>query len=172
MFDTSSLNVQPGRYALIAESILPPLLIVLIAGSMFRPSNDAGKQVIGRPSPIAFGMIWFLICALWLIALVIVALDTIDTLSLCVIGVFSLIAIIASFAWCVLYKFKWKVIGAQVLVGAFACMMVTTITCLASETPSDSKVVGSMFFGLIASWLSFASLLSFLDLNVPNVALT
>ena len=87
MFNTSALNEQTGRYALIAESILPPLVIFIIGGLWFRPKPK--NIVTGQPAPFMFGLIWFALVAMWLIGLVIVACDTLDTLSLCLIGIFS-----------------------------------------------------------------------------------
>jgi hypothetical protein len=150
---------------LIAESILPPLGILLIGGIWFRPGPKAGQSVIGRPAPWAFGVIWFALVTMWLIGLVIVACDTLDLASLVLIGVFSLLCIFGCMVWLIAYSKHEHVAAVYGLAAAFACMTVTLTTLLASDTPTDSKVTAGVFFGFIEAWLVLATLFAYLELN-------
>jgi len=106
MFNVNLLNNQSGRYALIAEAILPPLFLFLIGGFFFARKMQENERVTfeGKPSPGAMWLLWFLVTCMWLIGLVIVAMDTLDTLSLCLIGIFSFLAIVASFVSMMFFK--------------------------------------------------------------------
>lgn len=170
MFNTASLDSEPGRYALIVESMLPPILIFILGGIFLRPGPEAGKIVKGRPSPIAFAIIWLLIVTFWLIALVIVALDTLDTLSLVLIGSFSLVCIVACMLWLGFYKYTSKILAAKILLMALVAMVATSIVAFSSDTPDDSKIIASLLFGMCSVWFSIASMFNFLEIQFdPNI---
>jgi hypothetical protein len=175
MFDVSLLNAQTGRYALIAESILPPLFLFIIGGLFLRPKRDQEVSIHGKPNSFAFWLIWFLVVTMWLIALVIVAMDTEDELSLIMIGIFSFLAIFACFIWMMWWKWghnsdatnqNWyKTNSVFWVLFAFGCMVATSAITFGSETDSDSKVVAGLFFSLIATWLGVATGYHYLGLN-------
>jgi len=171
MFNVNLLNNQSGRYALIAEAILPPLFLFLIGGFFFARKMQENERVTfeGKPSPGAMWLLWFLVTCMWLIGLVIVAMDTLDTLSLCLIGIFSFLAIVASFVSMMFLSWdatmSTRINSTFCVLFAFGCMVATSAVTFGSQTPSDSKVVSGLFFALIAAWLGVATGYGYLGLN-------
>jgi len=166
MFDTNLLNTQPGRYALIAESILIPIGILLLGGLWLRPSPSTGEKVKGRPPSLVFGIIWFWLTLIWILALILIAMDTIDVLSVSLIGVFCLFCLFGCILWLYTNKYGPSELKIPGLLIAVSTMITTTIVTLGSSTPSDSKVLAGMFFGFIATWLGIASVLGFVETNL------
>lgn len=164
MFSTNLLEAQPARYAMIAESVIPPIGIFL-AGYWLGPGKNAGSKVNGRPAGAVFGIVWTILVIIWTLSLILVAMNTVDTLSLSLIGVLSLFAVFFCILWLWVYKYESKAAGAQVLLLALACSVSCTIISLASETPSDAKVLISWFFGMISTWLGVASMYNYLEIN-------
>lgn len=164
MFSTQLLKSQPGRYALIAESVLPIFLILILGSTLFNPGKTAGANVAGRPVPAVFAIVWVLVTIMLLLALVIVALNVENVAALCLVGIFSLIGIIMSFVWLIVYK-KSKEHAAQVLLLAFVFMVATTITVLGSQCNENAKMTAGIFFGLSTAWLNIASMLNYLEIN-------
>jgi hypothetical protein len=167
MFDTALLKRQPWRYVLIAESILPPLLIFIIGGTVFNPGKSVGESVQGRPDAWVFGIVWFLIVVMLLLALVLVALNTVETVPVCLIAALSFLSIMMCFLWLAMYK-KSKSIAAQILLLAFAFMLATTVVSVSSTGPENPKIVSSLFFGLTTAWLTAASLFNYLEIQKIN----
>lgn len=164
MFSTDLVNSQPGRYAIVAECILPPLCIFL-GGIWLHPTKYAGENVKGRPKPIVFGIVWFLLVSMWTLGLLLVAFNTNDLLSLLLISILSFLAIAMCVLWMYVYKFGSKSNAAQILLLTFVFMLSCTVVSTSSDTPTDSKVLSSLFFGIITSWCGIASMYNYLEIN-------
>lgn len=164
MFSTHLLNAQPARAVLLAESALPPICI-LFAGIWLNPGKTAGQNVVGRPSPRVFAIVWVLLVIMWTFGLIFVALNTMDILSLVLIGVLSLIAILMCLLWMYMYKYKSKSAAAQVLLVSLMCMISTTVITTCSDTEREPRLLASWFFSVIAGWLAIASMLNLFEVN-------
>lgn len=164
MFNTQILKTQPSRYATIASAVLPPLLILIIGGTVFNPGKSAGTNVVGRPVPIVFGIVWFLITVMLLLALVISALNVESIVALSLITVFCVLSTVLCFAWLIVYKTS-KPNAAQVLLLAFVLMFATTLVSVSCNCQENAKITSSLFFGLATAWLSIASLLNYVEIN-------
>ena len=164
MFSTANLKIQPGRYALIAESILP-VIFILIVGSFLRPTNAAGENVVGRPPGIVFGIVWFILVCMWTLALVVTAMDERSLLIVILIGCFSLISLMACLFWLVSYKQNKKDFSAMSLIVATAMMIGCVISSMNGLAPQASKTISSLFYSFIATWLSAATLFNYIEIN-------
>ncbi len=164
MFSNALLNAEPARYAMIVESILPPICI-LISGIWLNPGKQAGSNIQGRPKPIMFGIIWVILVLLWTLSLVIVALNTVDMLSLILIGILSFVVIFLCVLWMWIYKFYSKAVAAQILLLVLICMISCSVITVSSQTPSDAKIISAWFFSIIATWCGIASLYNYIEIN-------
>lgn len=164
-FDTEKWQNQPGRYALVAESCLPIILILIVGGIAFQPGPDAGANVAGRPVAPVFITVWVLITIMLLFGLLLVSMHVDSIVGLVLIAVFYLLATLMCFAWLIAYK-ENKAIAAQILLLALACMASTAILTTASEFDNrDAKPVACLFFTLPTIWLIGASIFNYIEIN-------
>ncbi len=146
MFNIANLNNEKGRYALIAESILP-IFIMFILGYTLIPQN--AQNPILRPPSWIFVFLWFLIIVMWTLALLITAMDESSTLIIALVGSLSLISLLACFH-CLIYN------SYKSLLLCFVTMISTTIVALNGSAPQDSRIVSTLFYSLIAIWFGIA----------------
>jgi tryptophan-rich sensory protein len=164
MFSNTLLNQEPGRYAVVAESILP---IVLIGASFFAmsPGPKAGAIVRGRPPPIAFGMIWTLLAVLMFFSLLIASMNF-DTTSLILFAVFALFVMIGCVMWVWKYTRGHKVDASYFLVFTSLSSALALVSSLGSTLNSDARITVSLLSTPLFVWTVFAGMFGYLELNI------
>ncbi len=170
IFHNTLLNAEPARYTVIAEAVLPGLLL-LIFGSMYHKVGDEASALKNSPTPEVFAMVWFLLIAAWTIALVVAAMNF-GTTGLVLVASFSFVALFVCVYWSYLYSSKDSsgrhhrrpeaarilILGDFVMWGA----VVAAAACTASE---DSKLTTAVLLSPVAVWLTISTLLGFSELK-------
>ncbi len=176
IFNSTLLNQQPARYTVIAEAVLPGLLL-LIFGSMYNriflgqtPSNPTIAQTSpsafkNNTAPEMFAIVWFLLVAAWTIALVVAAMNF-DTTPLCLVGAFSFVALFVCVYWAYLYQTpKRRGEAARILVLADFVMWAAVISAASCSATEDAKLTVAVLLSPVAVWLTVSTLLGFHDLE-------
>ncbi len=168
MFDTNLLSQEPTRYVVVAESVLPIFLILL---SFFffpdRVSKQAEKNVRGRPSETAFGIIWMLLSILMFFILFIAALN-VDTTTLIVFASFAFLFMIGCVAWVYSYgqneKTNANYVMMFVLLMSFLMLICSSqfLTSIDSYAPLTITILTTPF----AVWSTIAFSLGMFELNL------
>ena len=165
LFSTSLLNREPGRYALIAESVLPILLISIIGPACLNPGKLAGNNVQGRPPWIAFPIIWTAIVLMLFFGMLLISMHVVLTSSLAFIGCCYFVSVFACFLWLIVYQ-KSKTIASQILLIAFTFMLATTGLSAASSYDNElAKSIATLFCAIPTGWLVAATLFNYLEIQ-------
>jgi cellulose synthase/poly-beta-1,6-N-acetylglucosamine synthase-like glycosyltransferase len=164
MFQNTLLNAQPARYAVVAESVLP---IVLLGASFFvtKLGPKAGATVRGRPPPIAFGMIWSLLSILMFFSLLIASMNF-DSTSLILFAVFSLFVMIGCVMWVWKYTRGHKQDASYFLMFTSLSSFLAVISSLGSTLNSDAKITVSLLSTPLPVWTIIAIILGLLEMNM------
>ncbi len=166
MFGNTLLMEQPARYVVIAESILP---IVLIGASflVMKVGPKAGENVIGRPPPQAFGMIWSLLAILMFFSLLIATINF-DSTSLILFAIFSLLVMIGCIMWVWKYTRGYKITASYFLMFTSLSSFLALISTLGSTLDSDAKLTVSILSTPLPIWTFFTGMFGLLELNIAR----
>lgn len=144
------LNDNPGRIALLVEAGVPPVIFLLLGFFMWR----ATTKPIPRPSGSLFMVLWFCFVVAFTIALVITALDEISVVTVCLIGSFSIVALICCMVFMTTYGTD-KASAANLLMIAAMMMSMATVASLSGDPLSDKNSVttSSVLYAFVSSML-------------------
>ncbi len=164
MFDSTLLNAEPARYTVIAEAVLPGLLL-LIFGAMYRKAGGAAFK--NSPTPEVFALVWFLLVAAWTIALVVAAMNF-ETTGLALVGGFSFIAIFVCVYWGYLYSsvdgngnHNRRADAARILILADFVMWAAVIAANGCTASEESRLTTSILLSPVAVWLTLSTVFGF-----------
>ncbi len=158
MFDTSTVNAQQGRIALLVEAALP-ILVFLLLSWVFPMKKHP------RVEGLMFRVLWFLMIAAWVIGLVVTALDETSIVTMSLVGSFSIVALIA--CWWATSSFSKgdPSDGAKMITLAALMMGLCTIAAVTGEAPNDSLTMSSIFYAFVAGTLATGVVLVHADLG-------
>lgn len=148
MFETDLINSQTGRYVVVAESVLPIIMLIVLAyfwGAKLQTNTKIPK--------IAMIVVWTILTLLWFLALLISAFNF-DSTGLVVYAVFSLITMLVCVLWAWLFvsgKTQWAT-GLLMLLVFLTFWLWNTAMTTGSALDTYAPLTVGFFTSPLAVW--------------------
>ena len=162
MFSHTLLDKNQGRYTLIAEACLPPLIFWVLGWFVWKNTS----KELPRPSGILFMLLWVLVIAAWTIALVLSAMDEISVVTVSLVGSFSVVALLCCLMFMTTCR-NHKDSATKSLMVAALCMTMATVASLSGDpaTERDSVTTSSILYAFVAAMLGTSLMMSHVYLH-------
>ncbi len=165
MFDSDILSNEPGRIAVVVESVLP-ILAISFFGYLWNPGSSAGDSVKSRPPARAFAVIWVIVTLCWLMALLVAAFNF-DVAGLITFAIFSLLVLSTCIVW--LWAYHKKHFRAASLVLILTTLLSFILMLIAACSPNSQDAYAPMtvtcLMAPLGIWVLFATIIGMLELQ-------
>ena len=153
------------RYIGSILATMPPVMILGLGSTIYRPTSQAGQDVNGRPKPLVFIIVWTVLTILWSCA-GFIATFQFKMKSYIMFHIFSFMTMIFCVLWLRYYKLGNKAESAQILLICTLCAMLTMSVCNSSNTTNHfSNMLTSICITPLSTWLIGATIFNYLEIN-------
>lgn len=163
LFDKNNLDTH--RYISIGLSILPALGIYGGSLMLWKDSEDAGNNIVGRPDSWVFSFVWSVIIILWVLALILASFHF-DKNWLVGLHVLSFITTLLAVLWMYYYNDDKKETSAQILIATnlFACLSLFATLSATSDNKTATGIATLCIVPLFV-WTNAATLFNYIEIN-------
>ena len=173
IFDTTLLDAEQARYVVIAEAAVAGFVVLILGWWMFTPANNKHPtSAVGAPSKFTLVLLWILLAALWVIALVVAALNF-STVAVSVVAALSFFALIMFGLWMYVYTSNESdgcMSSATLLMFAFVAMLACAVCSAGNAATEESRLAAGGMFAAVAGILGSMLVFVVVDANRPLAA--